>query len=416
FIWKYRLYQPTRLDTPEREHIEILQTGQPNTDAGPDFTNVRIRIGTTQWAGNAEIHLKASDWQRHGHHLNRAYDNVVIHLVGEKDAEVMTTGGHKILTVELKWDSQLTERYLELRDEIHDIACSSKLGKVDAFIISHWMNRMVVERLEQKSEQVLGLLAETSGDWQEVYYRKLFGALGMKVNSQPFEMLARSLPFKFILKHRDNLFQLEALLFGQAGFLSDRLFGEEYFLKLRQEYQYLQCKYSLTPIEPHLWKFMRLRPSNFPTLRIAQLANLLKDQMTDFDRLYKTPTPAPFVQWFHTGTSGFWETHYHFDKVSPYSDKHLGEMAASLLVVNAVVPVLFAWGRRNDNYQAVQRAMQYLESLSPENNKVLRIWEHSGIPAKNAFDAQALIQLYNRYCSHRHCLRCAIGNKLVTSI
>ncbi|HQH42054.1 MAG TPA: DUF2851 family protein, partial [Bacteroidales bacterium] len=342
FIWRYKLFNLPLSDKETRLEVEVLSTGIPNPDAGPDFTDVRIRTANTIWAGNAEIHRRASDWNRHGHQTDPQYNNVILHLVEIKDTEVKNSLGQEVPTMELTWNKALTNRYLALLNNHDKIGCRDFLNAVDPIVFTHWMNRMIVERLEQRTEAVFHLLNETAGDWQEVYYRRLLMSLGMNINAQPFEMLSRSLPYSVLRKHTGNLLQTEALLLGQAGFLEERLFPEEYFLTLRNEYAFLKAKYSLKPVDRSLWKFMRMRPGSFPTLRLAQFAKLMQNRMTEFDVLRQAVSPDDFVSWFHTTASEFWDTHYHFDRLSEPFKKSLGKIAATLLVINAVVPVLFA--------------------------------------------------------------------------
>jgi len=413
FIWRYKLFDLPLSDKESQSEVEVLSTGIPNPDAGPDFTDVRIRAANTIWAGNAEIHRRASDWNRHGHQTDPHYNNVILHLVEIKDTEVKNALGQEVLTLELTWNKALTRRYLSLLNNHSKIGCRDFLNSVDPIVFTHWMNRMIVERLEQRTEAVFQLLNETAGDWQEVYYRRLLMALGMNVNAQPFEMLSRSLPYAVLRKHTGSLMQTEALLLGQAGFLEERLFPEEYFLALQKEYAFLKAKYGLKPLDRSLWKFMRMRPGSFPTLRLVQFARLLQDRMTEFDVLRQAVRPDDFLAWFHTEASGFWDTHYHFDRLSEPFQKTLGKTAASLLVINAVVPVLFAWGKRNGNQDLMQKAISFLEAMPPEENQITRAWEKAGVTVSNAADAQSLIQLYRQYCEKKYCLRCAIGNKLM---
>lgn len=413
FIWRYKLFDLPLSDKENQVEIEVLSTGIPNPDAGPDFTDVRIRAGSTIWAGNAEIHCRASDWNRHGHQFDPHYNNVILHIVEIKDAEVKNALGQEVQTMEITWNKALTQKYLLLLNNHSKIGCRDFLDSFDPILLTHWMNRMIVERLEQRTEAVLQLLDETAGDWQEVYYRRLLMALGMNINAQPFEMLSRSLPYAVLRKHIGNLLQTEALLLGQAGFLEERLFPEEYFLALQKEYAFLKAKYGLRQVDRTLWKFMRMRPGSFPTLRLAQFAKLLQDRMTEFDVLRQAVHPTDFLAWFHTEASGFWDTHYHFDRLSEPFPKRLGRTAASLLVINAVVPVLFAWGKRNGNQDLLQKAISFLETMPPEENQITRAWEKAGVRVTNAADAQSLIHLYRQYCEKKYCLRCAIGNKLM---
>jgi hypothetical protein len=414
FIWKYRLYDPESLRNSDGDLVEVLRPGDPNTDAGPDFLNCRIRVNNTVWAGNAEIHLRSSDWNRHQHQHDKSYDNVVLHLVLLHDARVLNSSGREVATCVLRCHEQLMQNYHALRTNQSWAPCGEKLKDIDPFLVRQWLARMMVERLEKRSETITRLLQEVGGDWQEVFYRMTMVALGMKVNSAPFEILGRIVPYKLLLKHRDNALQLEALLFGQAGFLVKELFEDEYFANLRNEYEYLKKKFSLKPMDVHQWKFMRLRPGNFPTIRIAQAAALIQAGVMDFSSLVTCNTARLEDTINHLAASAYWDTHFQFHKESRKSQKRIGADATSILLINAMIPVLFAWASDRKKQDVADYALSQLEQIPAEDNTIIRQWGVRGLEARHAFDSQALIQLRNNYCVPRFCLRCAIGTKIVT--
>jgi hypothetical protein len=276
YLWKYRLYNTDKLFDKDRNKIIVIHPGEYNHDAGPDFFNARILIGGTIWAGNVEIHTKSSHFDSHGHQNDPAFNNVILHIVAKNDKKVFNSNGEELLTIELAFDSSLYENYVTLVNNPYIIACQDEINKLDNIYISQWLNSLVIERIQSKSELILRIFSETGNDWEETFYRLLSRYFGFRVNTEPFEMLATALPFRIIRKHSDNRFQIEALLYGTAGMLEKGLFKEaiydEYYRNLLKEFEILSAKYALRPIHGWLWKFSRLRPSNFPTVRISQLS------------------------------------------------------------------------------------------------------------------------------------------------
>lgn len=418
YLWKYGLYDPGTLRDATGEQIVVVSPGEYNRDSGPDFFNARIVAGGTQWAGNVEIHIKASHFDLHGHNTDHAFDNVILHVVAENDRKVYNARGGEILTVAIGYDEGLYERYLELVGNPCAIACQDDLGNTDHFFISHWLHYLSVERLEEKSAAITKIYASTGNDWEETFYRMLSRYFGFRVNTQPFEMLSAALPFRIIRKHSDNRFQVEALLFGTAGMLEDSLFREavhdEYYRMLVREYRVLASKYSLSPIHGWLWKFSRLRPVNFPTVRISQLAAMLTTAGGLFSRVIETDDAVRLRQLFATEASEYWDTHFVFGKESRRVRKSTGDLAADILLINAVIPVVFVYGHLRDMPGKCERAIEMLEDLPPEDNSVTREWVEAGVTPLSALWSQALLQLRNNYCRRRRCLDCRIGCRLVS--
>ena len=413
YIWQHRLYLPETNLTTEGETVESLQPGQLNTHAGPDFTDVRVRIGNTLWAGCVEIHLRSSDWERHGHHADPAYNNVVLHVVYQHDADTYNAHRQKIPVMELHFDDRYYENYNRLAVSKARIACREELCNVNEFSLSSWLERLSVERLEQKSNIIMQTYAATGNHWEETLYQRLARNFGFSLNALPFELLAKSLPFNILLKHRDNLQQIEALLFGQAGMLSDENLTDTYYIMLQKEYRYLQKKYSLDPIDRFLWKFLRLRPVNFPTLRIAQFAAFIYHNEHLFSKIMDTKSVEALEKLFDLQASAYWDTHYVFGKESPKRNKSFGKSSVRTILINTVVPFLFVYGKARGNEDFCTRAISILENLPPEKNSILAQWEELGIHNPNAFTSQALLQLANEYCQHKRCLFCSIGNQIV---
>lgn len=413
FLWKNRLFEPAKPVTDEGESVEIIQVGRHNIHAGPDFFDARIRIGKTLWAGNVEIHLKASDWNRHGHQSDPLYRNTILHVVAENDMKVINIAGSTIPTLEIGWPLWIEYNYKALMQQHDWVNCASQLNKIDPFRIRFFLNGLAIERLQQKIGAIEGLLDSSNNDWSETFYRLSARSFGFRQNGDPFERLARSLPQAVLLKHHDQLFQLEALLFGQAGLLHEQLLMDEYPLSLRKEYEFLSVKYGLRPMAGHLWKFMRMHPLNFPTIRLAQFAGILHGSPALFSTVIQQETVADYRSLFRTEISTFWDTHYTFLRSSKNQKKGMGEEAFQLILVNVLAPFLFLYGDRNNKSELKERALKILEELPSENNTILRHWASAGIISVNALESQALIHLHHEYCETRRCLECSIGQKLI---
>ncbi|MDR1668142.1 MAG: DUF2851 family protein [Bacteroidales bacterium] len=413
YIWQQRLFFQEDIRTADGEQVSVVRTGIRNSHAGPDFTDAHIKIGDTLWVGCVEIHLRSSDWEKHGHHTDAAYNNVILHVVYQHDADAYNAFRMKIPVMTLHFDSRYYENYLSLTDSKDDIACRNKVGLIDAFSRMNWTERLAVERLEQKSNAILQTYRATGHDWAETFYRQLARSFGFSLNALPFESLAKSLPLHILLKHRDRLYQLEALLFGQAGMLNDEIPDSEYHASLRREYLFLRQKYQLTPIEPFLWKFLRLRPVNFPTVRIAQFAALTHRNEHLFSRIIYSGDIRTLEQAFKPEVSPFWENHYVFGKTSEKRKKTFGKTAFLSVMINTVVPLLFVYGKERGGEKEYMQAIELLEQLPAEKNSILSQWESLGFDNRNAFTSQALLHLKNEYCNVRRCLHCAFGNAIV---
>ena len=411
------MYDTEKLVDPDGAKIIVINPGEYNRDAGPDFFNARINIDGTEWAGNIEIHIRSSHFDSHGHQNDPAYNNVILHVVAENDKIVFNSRGEELLTVALRFNSELYTKYLQLVNTPYIIACQDEIKKIENIFISNWLSSLVVERLSKKEEMILNILAETSTDWEETFYRLLSRYFGFRVNTEPFEMLARSLPFKIIRKHADNRFQIEALLFGMAGFLEEGLFKEalsdQYYIDLIKEYRMLSAKYSLHPMHGWLWKFSRLRPANFPTIRISQLAAMLSVTGGLFSNILEATEVSQLNSLFEVKASEYWDSHYVFGKRTRESVKNTGVQATDIMLINAVIPVLFLYGKLRYRPDLSERALEFLDKIPAEENSITEEWKIAGIKAESAFSSQALLQLRNEYCKRRRCLRCHIGSRLI---
>ena len=413
FIWKHQLCQKESLFTTDGDSLQISQPGFHNTHAGPDFFDARIRIGDTRWAGNIEIHQKASDWNKHGHQHDPVYRNTILHVVAESDVQVYNDLGSIVPVLVIKWPQWIENNY-ETLIKSHDwISCASLLYQVDPFRIRFFLNGIVVERLKQKIDTISNVLAETKEDWGETFYFMLARNFGLRENALPFEMVARSLPQSVLARHHDSLFQIEALFFGQAGLLGDELFGDEYYIELRKEYRFLAVKYGLKPIAGHIWKFMRMHPGNFPTIRLAQFAALVHHSRGLFTAVIEANNLEDLQQLFTITASEYWDTHYSFNKPSVNKKKAFGDQIFRLIVINVVVPFYFLYGDNQNKLLLKDRALEILEHLPAENNSAINRWASAGIVAANALESQGLLQLQRNYCEPKRCLDCTIGHKII---
>ena len=416
YVWKFRLYNRDDLRTTKGELIEVINPGMQNTNSGPDFQQARIKIGDTIWAGNVEIHVAASDWEKHNHQIDRAYDNVILHVVFRNDVYVTTTDGTEIPALEL--DKRIPgELYARFHNLVYGqqkiIPCESSIHTVDSLTIRTWLTRVLIERLEKRSKTVIATLNRNRGDWEETFYQHLAANFGFKINALPFEMMAKSIPQVILGKHKNNQLQIEALIFGQAGFLEED-FKDEYPNQLKKEYQFLKAKYTLQAEDKYLWKFMRMRPLNFPTVRLAQFAALIGRSTHLFSKITGITDVEQLRKLFaDIEVSPYWETHYRFDAEAAPSAKTMGTDSINNLLLNTLALFLFTYGRQHQQEQYVDRALLLLEQLPAEHNSIIEGFASLGVKTKNAFESQALIELKNNYCNFKKCLHCSVGNKIL---
>jgi len=418
YLWKYNLYDHEKLFDGEKNKIIVLDPGEYNRDSGPDFFNARISVEGTIWVGNIEIHTKSSHFDNHGHQNDPAFNNVILHIVAENDKKVFNSKGEEILTAEISFDSSYYEKYSFLVNNPYIIACQDDIMKLDNIPVRHWLNSLVIGRMQAKSESVLEVFSRTGNDWEETFYRFLSRYFGFRVNTEPFERLAASLPFRIIRKHTDNTFQIEALLFGTAGLLDTGLFKEaladEYYRNLVKEYTILSAKYSLLPLHGWFWKFSRLRPSNFPTVRISQLAAMVSVAGGLFSRILEATDVNQVKELFEVSASAYWDDHFVFGRKSRTFTKRPEQQATDILLINSVIPLMFAYGQVRDCRSITERALSFLEEISPEKNIIISEWNKAGIYAESAFYSQALLELRNEYCRKRKCIDCRIGTMIIS--
>lgn len=414
YLWRTRRFDATDLCTTDGQKIEIQQVGELNTHAGPDFFDARIRIGQTVWAGNIEMHLKASEWMAHRHDTDRAYDNVILHVVLENDLPIVRPHGEQIPCLELKnrIPPTLLDHYERLEAESLWIPCQHFFPTVPDIVKFNWLDRVLVERLEQKTAIISDALSHTGNHWEEAFYHLLARSFGLKINVDPFETLARSTPLLILAKHKSSLLQIEALLFGQAGMLN-RPFKDEWPRLLVREYRHLAHKYGLTPMEASQWKFLRLRPANFPTVRLAQFAALVHHSSQLFSKILEARNLREIEHLLEVQTSPYWLHHFQFDKPSIAREKNLGKAFIHTIVINTIVPCLFHYGMSRQLEGPKKKALALLEEIPAENNALLDAWALLGLQTHNAFQSQALIHLKTRYCDAKKCLECSIGHAVL---
>lgn len=414
YVWKQRLFDDSDLTMSNGRKIAVIDPGTQNTDAGPDFFNAKIKIGDTLWAGNVEIHERASDWAAHRHDKDRAYDSVILHVVNIDDAEVLTSDNKAIAKAVLRVPEKIEKNIEWLLSRDTPVPCANRLKDIAPIYISDWMTALITERLERKTKEIYARLEFSGKDWNEAFYITLMRNFGFSVNGDAFEYLAKSLPYKIILKHRNNPLQVEALLFGQARLLDDeKAEPEPYYLSLVQEYDFLRKKYDLAPVEFSQYKSLRMRPDNFPYIRIAQAAAMFIKNDLLFSQILETEDIDRLRNYFNVEPTEFWRTHYHFRFASPPKNKSIGKNSANIVLINTVVPILFAYGKAKSKPEFCDRAMRLLEQLPAENNSITRLFAEAGVKSDNAVDSQALVQLRREYCDRKKCLYCRIGFRVI---
>ncbi len=412
YVWKYKLYTATPLITTEGRPVQVIDPGMQNTDAGPDFFNAKIKIDGTLWVGSVEIHDKSSDWLLHHHDTDKAYDCVILHIIGFNDFQPVRTNGNPIPQMLLTVPENILRSIDWLLYREAALPCLDHITGIAPLHIACWMEALLSERLERKTHDIFLLLDAYQTDWNEVFYITLTRNFGFGVNNDAFERLAKSLPLRCIQKQRSSHSQIEAMLFGQAGMLEEEN-DDHYYRLLQREYDFLRHKFSLSPMEDFVFKNLRTRPVNFPYLKVAQLAALWVQYDTLFSAILEARSTGEIKKYFRIPPSGYWETHYHFRYASPRKEKTIGENALNILLINTVVPMLFAYGLHNKRPEYCERATRLLESIPPEKNTIVTTFYNAGITVRHAGDSQALIQLKREYCEKKKCLYCRIGFRML---
>ena len=414
YIWKYKLYRNQIFVSSDGDEIEIIDTGMLNSNAGPDFFNSKIKVGNKTWAGNIEIHKASSDWKKHKHHTDPAYNSIILHVVENIDCDVYTQQGRKIPQIAIQIPDNVASNYTQLLTSHFTIPCTNRLKDVPKIHLNNWLSALLVERLERKTNDIYVILDKFNNSWDETFYVLLSRNFGFGLNSEVFERLALSLPYFYIQKHSDNIFQVEALLFGQAGLLEDDIILDDYFLQLKKEYHFLRKKYTLNNLDGFLFKSLRVRPEGFPQVRIAQLAAVLQQSKRLFSHILDKEDENLLRLFFHINASEYWQTHYTFGKSSAKKTKYPGDASINVILINTVAPILFAYGKKNNIEKYCSRALSILEKLKPERNSLVTEFMKQGINPLNSADTQALIQLRKEYCDKRKCLYCKVGYQILS--
>ena len=428
FIWRFQYFEAANLQTEDGCRVSVLKTGYRNSNSGPDFSDARIQIEGVEWGGCVEIHVKSSDWFLHTHENDQSYESVILHVVWENDKPVLRNDGTLIPTISLKGLVRLSilERYSQLINENEEIPCCDSFPEASDLLKFTMLDRVLLERLEKKSKHVITLLQDNHQDWEETAYQWLTQHFGFKLNDPAFLKLSQILPLKTIQKHRNNLTQIEAMLFGCAGLipetsdaeLADKNSDEAIYLnELQREYQFLSAKYRLkdSSMQTHEWKFLRLRPAGFPTIRLAQLAVFLAGTNGIFSSLTSASNVSELYKMFNLEQSSYWKKHFQFGKLSKSKVPAMGKDAANLLIINAAVPLMVAYSKQRQQPEMLDKVLHWLSEIPAENNRITRQWETLGMHVKNSADSQSLIEWYNHYCSEKLCLECAVGASLIRS-
>lgn len=415
YVWQHRLWEGTTLTTNDGRKVRVIDPGLLNTDSGPDFFNAKIEIDGEMWVGNVEIHVRASDWKRHKHDLDMAYDSVILHVVDKDDAPVLRMNGQRIPQCEMHVSPHFNERYNELIRNDSELPCAAGLKDLTKLEITEWTEALAFERLHSKVDRLEDLLKTFHGSWEDVCYVTLARNLGFGINNDAFERLARRMPLNLMQKHCDSLLQIEALLFGQAGMLNP-VFNprDDYYQNLCTEYSFLSSKFSLKPMEESNWKFFRVRPQNFPHRRIALLAEYVYGGFRLFADIIDCKDEKDLRELLNVELKGYWTSHYSFGKPSQMSQKSLSNGSLNIILINTIAPLYYAYGEAIDSYEMTDKAVRLLESLPAEKNSIIARFASAGLKADNALMSQALIQLRREYCEARKCIYCKLGHRMLS--
>ena len=409
YIWQFQYFNRSKLQTTDGEEVVVILPGSLNKNQGPDFLNAKIKIGNTIFAGTIEIHCKASEWEKHQHHNDNNYRNVILHVVNEKDASF---DNHiPVLELQSRISNIMLEQYEKLMKETSFVACAGSIHTIKDITWFSWKERLLAERLTRKAEKIQVLLEENRAHWEETFWWLLARSFGTKVNGDAFEGLARSLPVTILSKHKNSIHQLEALLLGQANLLN-RNFEEEYPRLLQREYRFLKTKYELKPVDVPV-QFLRMRPGNFPTIRLAQLAMLISSSSHLFSKILETENVEEVKKWLTCTANDYWHYHYHFHLQSNFKKKALGSSMIDSIIINTIVPSLFAYGLYHKSEPHKAKGLRWLEQISTENNSILSGFALLSVRSNSAYDSQALIELRNEYCTKKRCLECSVGNAIL---
>lgn len=414
YLWKLKKFETLNLQTTKGEQVVIQNVGTHNYHTGPDFFNAQLIIAGQLWAGNVEIHIKSSDWYVHNHEVDPNYDNVILHVVWEHDTPVFRKDNSEIPTIQLKnYVSQVAlNNYAKLFNSKQTwINCENTITNVNPFIVTNWLERLFFERLESKAKAIEAILKASNNNWEAVLFKLLAKNFGLKVNGDAFFSLANSFDFSVVRKQQSNLQSLEALFFGQANMLEDDI-QEAYYIALQKDYAFLKQKFKIDNASVSPFQFFRLRPPNFPTIRLSQLANVYHMHHNLFSKVIASDSVADIYKLFSVSTSPFWESHYTFDKVSSARKKHITKSFVDLLLINTIIPLKFCYAKQQGK-SIEEEIVNLMQQLKPEKNGIVDKFASLKVVSESALESQAIIQLKNLYCDKNRCLKCAIGNTIL---
>jgi len=409
FVWKNGLFSAKSLITLEGTVLEVIHPGEQNFHAGPDFFNARLRLGRIVWAGNVEIHRHASDWNKHGHQLDPAYDNVVLHVVHHWDAIVRNSKGRQIQTLVVERSDALLERVEELKRKECWIPCGRNIAIVPEHMLKPWLHKLTEERLDLRTAHLASLLTRQVVEREKMFCLAVASGFGLPINCLPFELLVSGIPASLLHKLISDLHDLEALFFGRSGLLQTGRYQDSYTRSLIKGYNKFKNTLPCRPLPPHLWKFLRIRPASFPTLRISQYASFIHSHYPRMEDLIRTGSIADIERYLQVSASEYWNTHYIFERSSPFSIKWMGKQAIQHIIINVIIPCFLAIQRIENGINSVNNGKEILRELKTESNQIVKNWIKFGIKPSNAFESQALIQLYKGYCMQKRCDQCPIG-------
>lgn len=418
YVWQHRLWPCGSLTTVDGRRVTVIDQGTLNTASGPDFFNAKVKIGDRLWAGNVEIHVRATDWHRHGHDSDRAYDSVILHVVDRDDGPVHRSNGELIPQLRLPCSPDFYNQYTGLVNRAdRDLPCAATIATLPPLYISDWLAALAMERIYQKADRISELVARTAGDWEQACFVTIARALGFGINSQPMELLATGTPLSTLYKHADSQLSVEAMLFGQSGLLDAAPSGDPYIDMLRREYAFLSTKFGLHPLDAPGWKTGGLRPPNFPHRRIAALAAMVHSRRRLFSEIVSVETPDQAFGIFNVGLTGFWAKHFSFGRTADagHGSARLSHSSIDILTINVVAPMIMAYGMAMGEIDVSERVVSLLEAMKPESNSLVGMFARAGVKARDAMASQALVQLRRNYCEARKCLYCRIGHRMLAA-